>query len=136
MITFILGAGENNFLGLTRTPVLHRILQIAITFFLAIFAWIFFRANNVNEAFYIIKIIFTAKSEQPINLFRIPADFYIAIISIVLLYTVEILEETRNISIRLQNSSKTLKWALLIMVVCSIFVFGVWEGVDFLYFQF
>lgn len=126
----------NSFIGLNKAPRLHRVLQIAVTFCLAVFAWIFFRANNVGEAFQIIKIMFTVKSTQAINLYRIPGDFYIAIIGIVVLYLTEILEETRNLSERLLKSSAWLKWILFLFLVLSIFVFGVWEGVDFLYFQF
>jgi alginate O-acetyltransferase complex protein AlgI len=40
-------------IGLHKLPLLHKIINIAITFFLVMFAWIFFRANNFIDAMYI-----------------------------------------------------------------------------------
>src|SRR5262249_6230209 len=36
--------------GLSRLPRLHAALQVAVTFALTCFAWIFFRANNIEDA--------------------------------------------------------------------------------------
>ena len=44
--------------GLNRLPNINRALQIAITFMLVCFAWIFFRANSISDSFLIIKNIF------------------------------------------------------------------------------
>lgn len=40
--------------GLERVPRLARWLQVAITFHLVLFAWVFFRANTVSDAFVIL----------------------------------------------------------------------------------
>lgn len=40
----------------------HKILKIFFTFILVCFAWIFFRANNINNAIYIIKNLFDSFS--------------------------------------------------------------------------
>ncbi len=45
-------------LGFAKIPMLHKIFQIIITFSLVSFAWIFFRANNLNDAVSIISQFF------------------------------------------------------------------------------
>ena len=45
-------------LGPNQIPGLLSALQVITTFILADFAWIFFRANNVTDAFYIVKKIY------------------------------------------------------------------------------
>jgi D-alanyl-lipoteichoic acid acyltransferase DltB (MBOAT superfamily) len=44
----------NRLTGIVKVPKLSRLLQILITFMLSCLAWIFFRANNVSDAFLII----------------------------------------------------------------------------------
>ena len=51
-----------NTIGLVKLPKLYLFLQIISTFILASFAWIFFRANKISDAIYIIKKILRRKS--------------------------------------------------------------------------
>lgn len=44
--------------GIKKLPFVYKFIQIVITFFLVCFAWIFFRAGSINEAFYIVKNLF------------------------------------------------------------------------------
>ena len=50
----------NHLTGIEKSPWLNRFLQISITFLLSCFAWIFFRANHVTDAFLIIKKMATS----------------------------------------------------------------------------
>ena len=47
------------FIGLHAFPTLHHRLRVIITFLLVSFAWIFFRAANINDAIYISSHLFT-----------------------------------------------------------------------------
>jgi D-alanyl-lipoteichoic acid acyltransferase DltB (MBOAT superfamily) len=114
---------------------LNNFVQIIITLFLAWFAWIFFRANTIGDAFFIIKRIFTSTS-RPFNLFAFKSDLYIAIITIIILVIIEILEEKIQLHNKLKNFVKPVKWLLLILLLLSIVILGKWESIDFLYFQF
>lgn len=127
--------GFNTAIGFDKAPGLYQFTQIIITFILVLFGWIFFRANNTSDAFLIIKNIFASNSGE-VNLFRIPADFTIALVSIGLLMFVEIFEEKIQLYEKLKQLSRPVKWALLAILLISIFVFGMWESQDFLYFQF
>jgi len=44
--------------GLDRTPVVYPLVKMAITFTLVCFAWIFFRANSLSDAWYIVTHFF------------------------------------------------------------------------------
>ncbi len=127
----------NQAIGLTRFPRLLGLIQILITCTLAIFAWIFFRANNVGDAFYIIKGIGHMTPVNDINLFRFPVDFALSIFLIIVLLLVDILEDKFDLSEKyLKTSPAILKWSLLTVMIFSIFLLGKWEDIDFLYFQF
>jgi alginate O-acetyltransferase complex protein AlgI len=126
----------NSYIGLTDHPELYRILQIILTFLLVLFGWIFFRANNSADAITIIKDIFAPNTGGVVNLFRIPADFTIALVSIGLLIFIEIFEEHIQLYEKMQRLARPMKWAVLTLLIFSVFIFGNWEAQDFLYFQF
>lgn len=109
--------------------------QIFVTIILAWFAWIFFRANSVNDVFIILKRIFMP-ANGGYNLFKFQADLYISIIAISLLFFVEILEERIKLYDKIKSSARPLKWMILFIVLFSIIVLGKWDSIDFLYFQF
>jgi alginate O-acetyltransferase complex protein AlgI len=126
----------NSALGLTNRPGLHLTLQRIITFFLAYFAWIFFRANTLGDAIFIIGSMPDLSFEVPLNLFSFPVDFYLSIFLIVLLIIIEIMEEKYELYARLRMMPASYKWALVTVITLALFILGVWEASDFLYFQF
>jgi alginate O-acetyltransferase complex protein AlgI len=126
----------NKMIGLTRFPNLYKLAQVLVTFVLVYISWIFFRANNVGEALYILKNHFIFNSEQAVNLFRVKADFALSFIGIAVLLVLDFLEERYDISLRLKALPRFPKWALLALFLCVIFLFAVWNETDFLYFQF
>jgi D-alanyl-lipoteichoic acid acyltransferase DltB (MBOAT superfamily) len=101
------------------------------------FAWIFFRANNLHDAFLIIGNTFRFGDYTSLNLFTFKADFSIALISICLLLTVEYFEEYKALYGKLKLSlPRFWKWAILTVVIYLILLLGIWKEADFLYFQF
>ncbi|MBN2613713.1 MAG: MBOAT family protein [Bacteroidales bacterium] len=125
----------NRITGFSKVPALHKFWQMALTFILVYFAWIFFRANSFSDAILIIKNIFIPTTGS-LNLFTFKADFPIAIVMVILLVCIEILLERANFHLKLTAMNKALKWSLLIITLLSIVILGKWESVDFLYFQF
>ncbi len=128
----------NSFTRLDSNPNMLRVAQAFTTFVLVYFSWIFFRANNTQDAFLIISNIFDASFfDQSLNLFRFPIDMHISLVSILVLFTVEVLEEKYNIYRRIRLSKYSIvKWILLIIIIFAILILGIWAEVDFLYFQF
>jgi alginate O-acetyltransferase complex protein AlgI len=118
-----------------NNPVLT-VFDTAVTFFIVTFAWIFFRANSMNDALLIIKNIFDFSGNYEVNLFKFPVDFYIAFISIGLLLLIETLEEHIQLFEKLPSLFRPVKWAILIALVLTLFILGKWNEANFLYFQF
>ncbi|MDF1673842.1 MAG: MBOAT family protein [Vicingaceae bacterium] len=117
-------------------PSFREILNIGITFSLTVFAWIFFRAENINHAFDIIKSIFSN------SLFSIPhfSNSDIALTTVFLTFVFILIEWSgRNqafaietFGLRWKKISRLLFYYLLIF---SIFYFTGKEQ-EFIYFQF
>jgi D-alanyl-lipoteichoic acid acyltransferase DltB (MBOAT superfamily) len=126
----------NNATGLTAKPALLKGIQILTTFVLAAFAWIFFRASSLHDATIIIKNLLVFEPGIPLNLYRIPADFYLAFGSIAFLFIMEIFKEKYQFQIKLLPIPRPYNWIAIGFIVLCIFILGVWGGQDFIYFQF
>lgn len=117
-----------------KFPRLNSLFQVLITFALTCFAWIFFRANTVSNALSIIKKIFQFKG--PVNIEN-PSIMIFSICSIVFLLLVELKQEYYHGTLSFfANKSwiiRNLSYALLIILIL---VFGVFDGGQFIYFQF
>ena len=128
----------NEAVGLTKHPKVLSVLQIITTFILADFAWIFFRANNVSDAFYIVRKITVDFSWKTTNwnLGLAPVDLALVVITIIFMEWIHILQN--KISIRQTISQKPLVWRWVIYCgwVAAIILLGVFEDRNFIYFQF
>lgn len=118
---------------LDHLPRLNSALQIGITFLLACFAWIFFRANTTPDAFYIVKSIVSLQGPLFIDKTAIGYGF----IAILLLLSIELWQEW---GIRSHLPFKTNHWLTEHLaysaLVLLILVLGVFDGGQFIYFQF
>ena len=107
--------------------------NILLTFSLVTITWIFFRAQNLNEAFQIIAKIFTASG----TVFYKPSELAFALISIGSLAALDLKREFFNDTISVVHSKKFLiRAAVVVSIILMILVFGVLDGGQFIYFQF
>ena len=124
----------NKLTGLEKLPVLNHVFQILITFSLSCFAWIFFRANNVSDAFTIINKISTLSGSI---FFENPSMMIYSFISILFLLFVELKKEYYKGQFSFFNHEswvvRNLSYASLIVIIL---LFGVFDGGQFIYFQF
>ena len=124
----------NQLIGLKNIPVLYHLSQILITFFLACFAWIFFRANNLNDAFIIIKKISTFSGSI---FMKNPSMMIYSFFGIFLLICVEFKKEYYKGEFSFFNHEnwivRNLSYASLVIIIL---LFGVFDGGQFIYFQF
>ncbi len=127
----------NRITGVSKYRGLYQFTQILVTFVLVYFAWIFFRANNTQDAFLIIKNSFRFGQVTGLNLFEFRVDFYISLLAIALLLVIEYFEEYTGLYSRMKvQVPRGWKWAMLTVVILGVLILGVWQGTDFLYFQF
>ena len=123
-----------NLLLLNKEPRINNFLQIVITFLLACFAWVFFRAGSGEEAIMIIKKILLMKGPIFIGT---PSVLIYSFFAITFLLVVELKAEYFNESIQLLHSRnaliRKLSYSFLIIIILMI---GVFDGGQFIYFQF
>lgn len=122
----------NSALGLTRNKTFFTALQILTTFILSSFAWIFFRANTVDDAFLIVQKITTSLSG---DLFVKWDVFFAVFIGL----TVLLLKEFRDefLSHKLSFLKKyNLSLVFYAVIVSLILLMGVFDEGQFIYFQF
>jgi D-alanyl-lipoteichoic acid acyltransferase DltB (MBOAT superfamily) len=126
----------NTFIGMNKIPGIHKGIQIGITFLLASFAWIFFRARSLDDAMYIVTHIFSLETVQNLNLFEFRADMVMGVMLIILLMVLDVLEEKIKISEKLRLSPSVVRWTVYGVSVLALVILGIWKSADFIYFQF
>lgn len=107
-------------------------LNRALTFMLLLLTSLFFRANSISDAFYGIKSLFT--NFQGLNLLDKQQLFY-GLIGVIILVFFEYLIEYKKININDKNYIKLYSLAS-IGLISLILSFGIFDGGQFIYFQF
>jgi hypothetical protein len=110
------------------------------------FAWIFFRANGVDSALYIVKHIFTGipdvinkiANHQPVleYLGLGKKEYILSVFLILFLETVHYFQGKKNLSAIFTKKPVYIRWAVYCGFVLIILFLGVFENRQFIYFQF
>jgi hypothetical protein len=116
-----------------RWPSLKALLQIAVTFWLTVLAWVFFRAENITHALQYLrgvfsKSIFSLPEIRPTNLILLIA-FFIG---------VEWLgrQQKHALETLLLERSRILRWGFYMCLITIILIFSNAAQQEFIYFQF
>lgn len=113
----------------SKLPSLKEILQIAVTFFITLIAWVFFRAENVTQAFSYLGHMFSQ------SLFSIPGRRGV-IPLILILIVVEWIQRKKQHGLEIDRIKfPTVRWAIYYIVILIILNFGGSQQ-QFIYFQF
>jgi len=120
-------------LGIKRKVFSSPFLHIITTFLLSCFAWLFFRANSLSDAFIIIRKIFNLKGSLYISS---PVEMAYCILGIALLISMEVKNEYfPNSFSLLYNDSPIIRNFSSAIILIIIFLIGA-NGGQFIYFQF
>ena len=134
---------------LNTLPRIHMFIKTITTFILVSFAWIFFRANNISEALYIVNNLFSGLGQCIVNF----KDFYFFKLvlskfdvrptllleiaaAIVFLIFIEIIQGRKDIRYKLSQSSILYRWGFYYLVILWILFFGFFGEQPFIYYQF
>jgi len=116
------------------------ILRWGITIFIVLVAWIFFRANSVQDALLIFDIISDLNFSNSYELIRTVGinkfDFMLAPLVILILLSVEFFSSKRKEEYIFQSLGYFKKAIALILVFFCILIFGIEDSNQFIYFQF
>ncbi len=137
---------------------IYKFLRILMTFGLTTFAWIFFRANNLTDAFNVIRIMLTqtpvfgviSNMTQPYDLITIYETYFpvavftirevvLVAICIVVMFAVEYIRIHGGVANRFERLPFFIRWPILYIFMFLIIIFGVYGGnaiQQFIYFQF
>ncbi len=142
-------------IGLYSIPRFHKILNILLVFTLVNLAWIFFRAENLSDAFFILNKIIL---DVPIYVFHSLSDsaflwleplifnkdiglyydeFLLLIAAVVLMESVHFIELRTNFIEWINKKATALRWTFYICLIYFILFFGSFHNSsEFIYFQF
>ncbi len=133
-----------NKLSINREAPSHVAIQAIITFSLVSFAWIFFRANSLSDAVYIVKNLsldglLDFLKGGGVELGLDLADLVVGIISIVGLLLLDYQSTRTNLIGKLQSENLPFRWFVYYGIIFTIIILGYYGGFDessFIYFQF
>lgn len=142
--TFMVWGGLHGaFNMLAGTALLRKLPRAAgmgLTLTFVLLAWVFFRAANLSEAFYILRNMFAFDRQLLIGVAIItPFVFVQNLCWIVLLFGIEWLQEMRlkgRWAWRGQGGEGEITWAYTVLLILLIYLFGSFEKQEFIYFQF
>ncbi|MEX1307254.1 MAG: MBOAT family O-acyltransferase [Eubacteriales bacterium] len=136
----------SEWLKLDRAPFLLKLFQVSYTTLMFAFGFILFRSRTVTKAHYILKGIVSITPDMltvsalktamgSMGLGRV--EFVFAMISVFVLWVVEMTERKVPLFSHDSKTPTVLKWALGLALVFSIILFGVFDNaIKFVYFQF
>ena len=137
--------GFNKALNLVKHPRLLRAIDAIIVFVLVDFAWIFFRANNLSDAKYVITHLFSFNFSHGVanalkgNMYKAgmqPVEFLCSVFLILFLLFFESQEHSSRDFEIVNKRPVYVRWAIYYLVLLAIMFYGVFDNSQFIYFQF
>ena len=131
-------------IGLGRLPRVYKGLKVLTTFLLVCFAWIFFRANHLSDALYIVAHLFVgwgSAADQgdirsaPVSM-NLRFEFAVAIASILLLIGIALLHRRGDVWQRLAAKPLWIRWSVYYGLIVAFLLLGNFRSGQFIYFQF
>lgn len=118
-----------------------KIIKIIVVFILVDFAWIFFRANNLNDAIFIIKHLFNFGMPIDFNIINTSLlEIFILLFSIIFVYILEVINTKVDLYGWLIKRNIILRWLFYYILIFSVIIFGIYgpgfSASEFIYFQF
>jgi D-alanyl-lipoteichoic acid acyltransferase DltB (MBOAT superfamily) len=126
--------------GFSLTPsavdALKKGWRVLVTFHLVLLAWIFFRANSLDDALVLLERFFRIGT-QPLLPRGFPAtEFVLSLLGISVLLIVHWIERRETLEACLDRYSLPIRWGAYYALVGGILLFGVFAKQEFIYFQF
>ena len=128
--------GTHKLFGDFEFKSVFKVIPILLIFIMVMLAWIFFRANSIGDAWYILSHIFT----DPFSKLWLGESQWATLLSLLMvfiLFFIEYLQEKGIASIYFSESKvpRPIRWAWYLFMLYAIAILGV-SGNSFIYFQF
>lgn len=141
--------------GLKKMKRLHKIISIFFAFSMICISWIFFRSNTLGNAVYIVSHIYTGFGSyikillssilhfsfrheliEPFTFGFNDMELYLAILFIGILFLVHIIQTKVQIREYVSQRPLVLRWAIYLILIFIILIYGKFENRQFIYMQF
>ncbi|WP_342039373.1 MBOAT family O-acyltransferase [Pontibacter indicus] len=137
-------------LGLGRNRIFYKFIQVGTTFSLVCLAWVFFRANNISDAWYITTHMFSGFGESAreimfnVNgawikylLFNQPPNtIALSLFFIIILLVIEYFHRKDLLNSGVNSLPTIARWGFYYFLLITIITLGVFKSNEFIYFQF
>jgi D-alanyl-lipoteichoic acid acyltransferase DltB (MBOAT superfamily) len=112
-------------------PSIKDSIAMIVTFFLAVIAWIFFRSQDLSQAFSIIGKMFSA---EPLKTNYLRPEVLLAI---AMLLIIEWLQREKDHPLKIDSKHIAVRWLIYLFVLLAILYLGNYTSpLQFIYFQF
>ena len=134
-----------DWLRIDRNSVGHRIVQTLITFGLITFAWVFFRAETLREALYIVSSMFFPTlwiftDGTMVHQGLTYPQLTVALLSAVAVWVLDWMSLRMDLLVGFNRQPLLIRWAVYYGLILVVVVFGQYGGgynaADFVYFRF
>ena len=123
--------------GISSVSWLSKAINIATTFILVTVAWVFFRVETFDKAWYVITHLTQGWNWQGVAALGITeAELYNCIAVIVILEGVHLIQRHHSIRHMLSDKPIWLRWGVYYLLIFLIVFMGKFEHQVFIYFQF
>ena len=125
-------------IGLAKTSLLNKTIEVSTTFALVAFAWIFFRANSISNAIILVKNGLHISHAQ-IGIYMLGKDLYnfkLCFIFIGIMETIHFLLRKGDLNYLLNKQNTAVRWIAYSLIILLIINFGAFGDHQFIYFQF
>jgi len=129
-----------------RIPFVHSAWQWLVTFTLVCIAWIFFRAQNIDDAFTALMTLPSGWGPSAFSMIdghihigttRIPNnEFLIALVAIAVLEAAHVLQQWGSVRALINRQWLVVRWFIYSVSLWTLFLFGMYEESEFIYFVF
>ncbi len=133
-------------IGLADHPQLYKWVQVLTVFFLVCFSWIFFRANTISDAFYIVSQSFAALGNlSQVYSLDLAHDvfmnqgikvFLVSVVAVAIMELVHLIQRNGSVSALLMQRPAWVRWSVYYLAIIAVLLFGQFGNQEFIYFQF
>lgn len=115
-----------------------KLFYIILTFSFVSLAWVFFRANTLTDAIYILQNMFSITSFELLKTGLSDFDLSFSFYLIIFLISIQIIERKYNLTKIIYKQNTIPRWISLVSIVLIIIFWGFYpvEPTQFIYFQF
>ncbi|MDX5481507.1 MAG: MBOAT family protein [Hymenobacteraceae bacterium] len=132
--------------GLTEHPQVYKWVQVLSVFVLVCFSWIFFRANSLADALYIIRHSVSGIGNIR-ELFALNLDhvlfmdqgfkvFAVSVLAVMLMELVHLIQRNGSVSQLIMQRPAWVRWSVYYLAIIAVLLFGQFGHQEFIYFQF